>query len=81
MTVVLSSRHHPFFDHETVANYAHASIHSVQKLKEHIEDGTAEAHEPFSEDDLKVIQKGIVESGRTPRDIKRCCRKMFGCQS
>lgn len=79
-TVVLRSRHHPFFDRETVANYARASIRSVEALTQRIEDGIAEAHEPFSEDDLKVIQKGILQSRRTPRDIQQYCRKMFGHQ-
>jgi len=77
-TVVLRPRHHPFFDRETVANYAHASIRSVEALKERIEDGIAEAHEPFSEDDLKLIQQGILQSRRTPHDIQDHCRKMFG---
>jgi len=76
-TVVLSSRHHPFFDRETVANYAYASIHSVEGLMQRIEDGVAEAHEPFREDDLKLIQQGILQSRRTPRDIQRYCRKML----
>jgi len=79
-TVVLSSHHHPFFDRETVANYAYASIHSVEGLMQRIEDGIAEAHEPFRREELKLIQKGILQSRRTPRGIQQYCRKFCAHQ-
>jgi hypothetical protein len=79
-TVVLRPRHHPFFDRETAANYAQASIQTIEALKERIEDGIAEVHEPFSESDLKVIQKGLLQSKRTPRYIQQYCRQFCGQQ-
>jgi len=79
-TVVLRPTHHPFLDRETVVNFNKARIVRVETLMHRIEDGIAEAREAFSEDVLKVIQKGVLQSKRTPLHIQKYCRKFCGPQ-
>lgn len=76
--MVLRPTHHPFIDRETVVNYGQAKKVAVDVLTERLEDNIAEAHDPFSDNVLEMIQRGILESKRTPREIKQYCRRMLG---
>lgn len=70
-TVVLSPNNHRFIKHDTVISYADARIVHSQYIKQRIQERDFEPRDGFSDDVIRVIQQGLLDSPRTPRDIKK----------
>lgn len=77
-TVVLQSGDHRFIKHDTVVYYADARLFSKSDLISRIELRLFEPDEAFSEEKVKIIQRGLFASPFTPRDIKNLCAVAIG---
>jgi len=71
MTVTLSPGDHDFIIQDTVIGYGFARIFETEDIKRRILEKDFEPHDKFDDDLIKVIQRGLIESPHTPRDIKR----------
>ena len=76
-TVVLGPSDHPSIHEETVVGFENADVVVLERLEQEIENGAAKAQAPFSEHVLKSIQQGIVDSARTPLEVKEACRRVW----
>jgi hypothetical protein len=70
-TVILSVGDHTFIKHETVVNYADARIFEVDNLRMRIQQRDFEPRSAFEPGLVKKLQQGLLNSSRTPRDIKK----------
>ena len=69
-TVVLSPNDHDFIKHPTVISYADARIVHSDSIIKRIAERDFEPRESFSDETVKIIQQGLIDSPFTPRDIK-----------
>ena len=69
-TTVLTPNDHKFIKHETVINYSDARILNHVDIVKRVRDRLIEPRERFEEDVTRRIQRGLLASPRTPRDIK-----------
>jgi len=76
-TVVLRSGDHPFIKHDTIISYSDARQISKNDLIDRIERKFFGISEIFAEDKLKIIQRGLLISPHTPKEIKSLCRVAF----
>ena len=70
-TVVLSPNDHTFIKHETVISYSDARIVFSDYIKLRVQERDVELRDSFHHDVIQVIQHGLLESPRTPRNIKK----------
>jgi len=77
-TVVLSPGDHRFIRHDTVISYADSRIEEIDYIKESILQRNFEPKEKFEESVTKKIQQGLLNSPRTPKQIKETYKKYFG---
>lgn len=70
-TVILSPGDHSFIKHETVINYNDARIKNSDDIKLRVHERFFEPRESFRDGVILVIQQGLIDSPRTPRDIKK----------
>ena len=70
-TVVLSPKDHSFIKHETVISYADARIVRCEYIKRRVQERDIEPRDGFRDSVIQVIQQGLLDSPRTPRDIKK----------
>ncbi len=71
MTVTLSPNNHDFITKETVINYGYARVYDTEEIKRRIDERDFEPRNKLDIDLVKIIQKGLIESPHTPRDIKK----------
>ena len=70
-TVVLSPNDHTFIKHETVISYDYARIVFSDNIKQRVQERDVEPRDSFRGDVIQKIQQGLLDSPRTPRDIKK----------
>ena len=70
-TVVLLSNDHRFIKHETVINYADARIVCSDSIKLRVRERDIEPRDSFRDEVIQKIQEGLIDSPRTPRDMKK----------
>jgi hypothetical protein len=73
-TVVLNAGDHPFVQHATVVNYSDARYARAAALDTAAKSGICRLMKPMSEDVLKRIQEGLLNSPHTPNKIKSAFR-------
>lgn len=71
LTVTLFPGDHKFIKHHTVISYADARIVSCEYINRRVQDKDIEPHDNFQSALIKSIQQGLINSPRTPRDIKK----------
>ena len=71
LTVVLSCGDHRFINHDTVISYADAKLFHKENIIKRIQERDFQQHDNFSSVIIAAIQKGLIHSPRTPRDIKK----------
>lgn len=69
-TTILTSENHKFIKHDSVINYSDARILKHEEIIKRANNRLIETREEFDDDILEKIQKGLLESPRTPRDIR-----------
>jgi hypothetical protein len=83
-TCQLSKGDHPFVKHASVIFYQDAreiDLALVEKaLTAGIRNFVCTAHDPCSPQLLARVQKGLIDSKRTPKGIKAACKKLWGIQ-
>lgn len=75
-TVVLSDGDHNFIKHDTVVNYADSRIEPSEYIETRIHDRDFELRDNFRSETLHIIQQGLIDSPRTPNNIKRIFRNL-----
>jgi hypothetical protein len=81
LTLILNSGDHPFIKHESVINYQDAREMPIDAVEQALAARTAQfvcvQREPASEDLLKRVRQGLIDSKQTPKGIKAYCRKLW----
>jgi hypothetical protein len=77
-TVILSVGDHPYLKHDSVISYADATKAPAEKLEDAVNCGFFDSSNKFEESIVKKIQEGLLKSKRTPKDIKKYCRELWG---
>ena len=77
-TVILKEDDHPFIKHDTAINYQDTRMFDKAQLIERLNHNFFKIGEIFSEDKVKLMQRGLIESPFTPRDIKAICTPILG---
>ena len=70
-TVILLPNDHSFIKHETVISYDDARIVCSDNIKLRVQERDFEPHDRFRDGVIQAIQQGLLDSPRTPRDIKK----------
>jgi len=70
-TVILKVGDHPFISRDTVIDYALCRIWSREKIAIRVTQRDFEARECVQGTILRTIQLGLINSPRTPRNIKK----------
>lgn len=76
-TVVFDVGDHPFIKHKTVISYIDARPLDKSLLIRRIEQRDFDKRQPFDADKVKLIQKGLLQSTFTSKDIKMLCMELF----
>lgn len=74
-TVILEEGEHEFITHKSYVSYDYAKIIHVGVTEELIAKSSMEFKDNVSEELYKKIIKGLLESKRTPGNIKKFCRE------
>jgi hypothetical protein len=69
-TTILTQQHHKFIKHETVVNYSNARFFKHENIIKRAQDRLIEPRDSFDSDTVEKIQRGLLSSPRTPRDIR-----------
>jgi hypothetical protein len=82
LTAILKVGDHPFIKHESVINYQDAREMPIDVVEQALATGTTQfvciQLDPASEDLLKRVRQGLIDSKLTPKGIKAHCRKLWG---
>lgn len=70
-TCELEAGCHPFIGDRSYINYAFADIVSIVDIQRLVSEGKAKIHKPIGSDLLETIQRGLRDSPRTRRRVKR----------
>jgi mRNA-degrading endonuclease toxin of MazEF toxin-antitoxin module len=76
--VTLRSGGHPFIQHDSVVAYAYAAIQQVEAIERALESGRAIRREPLAPELLARVQAGLLDSDRTPNQVRAYCRYVLG---
>ena len=80
-TLVLQVGDHSFITHESVINYSDAREMPIPLVEQALQTRTSrfvcEPRDPCSASLLNRIQKGLITSKQTPKDIKARCKKLW----
>lgn len=69
-TVILNQEDHKFIKHTTAVSFAEARILTQEDIMQRLKMRAIEPRENFDADKVEELQKGLLESDRTPQDIK-----------
>ncbi len=72
--VTLVRGDHPFIQHDSVVAYAYAEISQVSNIENAIQTGKAKLREPVSPALLRRIRAGLMDSDRTPNQVRDYCK-------
>jgi len=67
---------HPFITHESVISFYYSRIRSVDDIESAIRNGTATVREPVTQDLLKRIRRGLLDSDFTPNGVRHFYRSL-----
>lgn len=70
-TVILSPGDHSFINRETVISYADTRVIPCTYVKQRVQERDVEPRDGFCNRVIQVIRQGLVDSPRTPRNIKQ----------
>jgi len=73
-TVILDENSHSFITHESIVSFDYAKIIRVDIAEKMIADQRIEFKEDISNELYQVIIEGLLQSKRTPGDVKKFCR-------
>ena len=76
--VKLNSGDHPFIKHPSVIAFAYSKVVTVESIETAIRNGVAKSRESASQTLLKKAQSGLLESDRTPHDVKHLYKVFMG---
>jgi hypothetical protein len=76
--VTLRSGDHPFVQHDSVVAYAYAAIQQAEAIERALESGRAIRREPLAPGLLARVQAGLLDSDRTPNQVRAYCRCVLG---
>jgi hypothetical protein len=68
--VVLNVGDHPFVRHESVIAYHYSRIRATSDIESALATGAAKRREPVSDNILKKIQAGVIDSDFTPNGVR-----------
>lgn len=77
-TIVLRPQDHDFIRHETVVSYADARIVQTDYIIRRVSERDVKPHDSLRDEVIKVIQQGLINSPRTPRDVKKIFINLLG---
>lgn len=75
--VVLRPGEHSFIAHDSVIAYSYAKIRTVEEIESALLNGTAKKREPVSEQLLKRVQGGLLDSDFTPNGVRQFFREVM----
>jgi len=76
--VVLRPGDHPFIAHDSVIAYSYSRVRPVDDIETALLNGTAKKREPVSEQLLKRVQAGLLDSDFTPNGVRHFFREVMG---
>ncbi|MCK5876738.1 MAG: hypothetical protein KAG43_03820 [Candidatus Marithrix sp.] len=76
-TVILTSGDHPFIKHESVVAFEHTSLFEVERLENGLSNGSLSKYPDINETLFIIIKQGLLNSPRTPQNIKKYCNSRF----
>lgn len=76
--VVLRPGDHPFIAQESVIAYSYSRIRTVDDIETALLNGTAKKREAVSEELLKRVQAGLLDSDFTPNGVRYFFREVMG---
>jgi hypothetical protein len=76
-TVILTPGDHSFVKHESVIAFEHASLFEVDRLENGLNSGSLSKYPDISETLFTAVKQGLLNSPRTPKNIKDSCRSRF----
>ncbi len=74
-TVILNAEDHSFIKHESIVAFDYAKIIRVDVVQKIIDDNKIEFKEDITDELYSKIITGLLNSRRTPVDVKKFCRK------
>jgi hypothetical protein len=77
--VVLRKGDHPFIEHESVIAYSYSRIRVVDDIEDAITNGAAKQREPVSNDILKRVQAGLIDSDFVPNGVRHYYKSVMKC--
>jgi hypothetical protein len=69
--VVLPANCHPFIKHTSVISYKYSKIRFVTEIETAIKNGTAKLRAPVSQEILRRVRAGLIDSDFTPNGVRR----------
>jgi hypothetical protein len=76
-TAILQAGDHPFLTKETIVHYVDARFIQVEPLRQLLTLDNYDFDEDCSDEILERIQRGLLDSRYTPKNIKDYCRERF----
>ncbi len=76
-TVILTKGDHPFITHDSVVFYSDAQFSNAQLIEAAIKAGICTKCDPVSDELLRRIQGGLLQSTLTPAKIRNVCQKAW----
>ena len=73
-TVILTPGDHSFVRHESVIAFEHASLFEVERLENGLSNGSLSIYPDISETLFTAVKQGLLNSPRTPQNIKTYCK-------
>lgn len=74
-TVILKEGDHPFIKYKTIVEFGRARMFKKPDLINRINRELFNMGEPFSQELVSKMQRGIIDSEFTPNDIKELCEE------
>jgi hypothetical protein len=69
----------PIIEHESVIAYSYSRIRVVDDIEDAIKNGAAKQREPVSNDILKRVQAGLIDSDFVPNGVRHYYKSVMKC--